>query len=629
MESVFLGGMLSMSSTTIIIKAFNDLGVKSQKFTGIVMGTLIVEDIMAILMMVLLSTAAASKEFSGADLVQSVGIMFLFLILCFVVGIFVFPTFLRKARKWMNDETLLILSIGLCFGVVTLGEHFNLSAALGAFVMGSILAGTVESEHIDRLIRSIKDLFGAIFFVSVGMMFKLDSFLENWVLVVGLTMIVLVGRPLFASFGALLSGQSLQTSIRTGFSLAQVGEFAFIIAALGNKIGVLQSFIHPVIIAVSVITTFTTPYFIRLADPFHDFLEARLPDKIKQRIVRHTSGTSTANHESEWKRLLKAYIPRTVIFTVILMGIILLYRSWFLQEMQGIFTKWWGTIVAVAVSLFVMFPFLRGLLLNKGASVSIFSHLWVDKKYSRSGLLTLVLIRTFIAVVAVATLLYITFEFTFLPLILIALAIVGIVLISRASLTRYSAMEKHFMDNLHLKEKNRPIRTALASKLANRDIHLMTVVVSPDSPSAGKSIAESPLYTDTGVVIVKIERGSKEIYLPKAITVIYPHDTLLVLGTNEQLKKYTAELERTVIPEPTQQEITLQTFVIEPDSPLVDQRLEELQLREKYGCWVVGIERGQDQVMNPKGSMALEEGDLIWIVGEKDDIVRIISPDFQ
>ncbi|MDR1791917.1 MAG: cation:proton antiporter [Bacteroidales bacterium] len=626
MECIFLGGMLSMSSTTIIVKAFSDLGLKSQKFTGIVLGTLIVEDIMAVLMMVLLSTAAVSQQFSGTEMLFSIGKLLFFIILCFAIGISVLPSFFRKVRKWINDETLLILSIGLCFGMVTLATKAGFSSAFGAFVMGSILAGTIESEHIEKLIKSIKDLFGAIFFVSVGMLVNPQILAQYWAPVLILSVVILIGQPLFASFGALLSGQSLQTSIRTGFSLAQIGEFAFIIATLGISLNVLSPFVYPIIVAVSVVTTFTTPYFIRLADPFYGFLDKHLPEKFKTRIDRHTSGTRTVNHQSDWQRLIKAYLPRVLILTVFLIAIILAYRQWFFPFMQEHFGQhFWVKIVCAVIAIAVMSPFLRGLLLNKGTAISLFSRLWVDQKYSRGGLLTLVLARVFIAVAAVVILLLQTFHFAFFVIVVIALAIAGFILLSKASLTRYSQMESRFMANLNQKDKKHPIRSSIASRLADKDIHLMTVVVSPDSASVGKTIRELPVYTNTGVVIVKIERGNREIYLPKASEPIYPYDTLLVLGTNEQLHKYTAEVEHTTNETPVHQDIELQTFVIEENTCLCGKSLETIQLREKYACWIVGIERSNEQIMNPKGDTILEVGDLVWIVGEKNDIVKLIK----
>ena len=250
MDSIFLGGMLSMSSTTIIIKAFTDLGLRNQKFTGIVFGTLIVEDLVAILMMVLLSTIAATNNFTGEVMFESIIRVIFFLILWFVIGIYFLPAFFKKAKKLMNDETLLIISLGLCLGMVALSVKTGFSAALGAFIMGSILAETIEAEHIEHIIKPVKDLFGAIFFVSVGMLVDPAILVEYAWPVIIITLVTIIGKAIFSSLGVLLSGQALKTSIQSGFSLAQIGEFAFIIASLGVSLQVIGDHIYPIIVAV-------------------------------------------------------------------------------------------------------------------------------------------------------------------------------------------------------------------------------------------------------------------------------------------------------------------------------------------------------------------------------------------
>ena len=274
MDCLFLGGMLAMSSTTIIYKAFADLDLFNKQFTQLVMSILILEDILAIVLMVLLSTMAVSNNVEGLDLLLSIGKLGFFLILWFVVGIWLIPLLLRKTRKLMSDETLLIVSLAMCFFMVVIAAQTGFSAAFGAFIMGSILAETVEAEHIDHLVKPVKDLFGAIFFVSVGMMVDPSMILEYAVPILAITLTILLGQSIFGSLGVLLSGQTLKTSMQCGFSLTQIGEFAFIIASLGVSLGVTSNFLYPIVVAVSVITTFLTPYMIRLAEPASDFVEA-------------------------------------------------------------------------------------------------------------------------------------------------------------------------------------------------------------------------------------------------------------------------------------------------------------------------------------------------------------------
>ena len=266
-ESIFLGGMLSMSSTTIIIKAFDDLNVRNQKFTGIVFGTLVVEDIVAILMMVLLPTIAVSQQFAGMEMIESFFKLGFFMVLWFLVGIFLIPSLLKKLRPLLTEEMLLIISLGLCLGMVVFAVRVGFSAALGAFVMGSILSGTAEGPKIEHMIKSLKDFFGAVFFVSVGMLVDPHALLDYWGTILIITLVVVLFKPVCSALGVLISGQDLKVSVQSGMSLAQIGEFAFIIASVGVSQKVISEYIYPIIVAVSVITTFTTPYFIKGAEP--------------------------------------------------------------------------------------------------------------------------------------------------------------------------------------------------------------------------------------------------------------------------------------------------------------------------------------------------------------------------
>ena len=404
MNSIFLGGMLSMSSTTIIIKAFDDLGLRSQRFTGIVFGTLVVEDLVAIIMMVLLSTMAVSQEFAGEEMIGSILKVAFFLILWFLVGIFIIPAFLKKVKKLMNDETLLVIALGLCLGMVVVATKTGFSAALGAFIMGSILAETIEAERIEHIIKPVKDLFGAIFFVSVGMLVDPAVLVQYAWPVILITLVTIVGKAFFSSFGVLLSGQPLKTSIQSGFSLAQIGEFAFIIAALGVSLKVLDEYVYPIIVAVSVITTFTTPYFIRLSGPFAEWLYKVLPDKTRDFLDRYSSGTKTINHESDWRKLLKIYVGKVLIHSVLLTAILLLSTQVIHPLLVEKFPAMdmWGNIIMSVLTLLLMVPFLAGLVANKNNSPELFMSLWKDNKYNHGKLVALVLFRVFVAILFVS-----------------------------------------------------------------------------------------------------------------------------------------------------------------------------------------------------------------------------------
>lgn len=282
---IFLGGMLSMSSTAIVFKAFSDMGLLDQKFTGIVLGILIIEDVVAVIMMVVLSTLAVGKHFEGFEMLESILKLAAFLIFWSALGIYLIPTLLKRLNRFISNEILLTTSLGLCLGMVMIATKAGFSAALGAFVMGSLLAETDKAEEIAHIVQPVKDLFASVFFVSVGMMIDPAMIWEYAVPVFILTALVLCGQVLFGSFGVLLSGQPLKIAIQAGFSLAQVGEFAFIIASLGISLNVMDKYLYPVIVAVSVITTFLTPYMIRLSDPVYCFADRHLPQFLKDYLT--------------------------------------------------------------------------------------------------------------------------------------------------------------------------------------------------------------------------------------------------------------------------------------------------------------------------------------------------------
>jgi len=317
MESIFLAGMLSMSSTVVVVKSYSEMGLNGKSYAPGVFGSLVVEDLIAILLMVLLSTLAVAGKFSGGELLLGLGKLLFFLILWFVIGIYLIPSILKSTGKLLNNEVLLIISLGLCFGMVSLATASGFSSALGAFMMGSILAESVESERIDKLISPIKDLFGAIFFVSVGMMLSPSVLVEHWWVILVLSLVVIVSDIIFASLGVLLSGGGLYDAVHSGFSLANLGEFGFIIAAVGVGLGVLRDFIYPVIVTVSALTVFLAPFVMKLADPTYNWLRKVLPLRLLQSIDHPQRKTRTSDSEKgEWQKLLKSYFLRIGIYGV-------------------------------------------------------------------------------------------------------------------------------------------------------------------------------------------------------------------------------------------------------------------------------------------------------------------------
>ncbi|MCQ2270515.1 MAG: cation:proton antiporter [Bacteroidales bacterium] len=456
MECIFLGGMLAMSSTTIIIKAFEDLGLKKEPFADFTLVILIIQDIVAIVMMVLLSTAAASQKFQGGEMLEVILKLLFFLILWFVVGIAIIPTLFRKAKKYINDETLLIISIGLCFGMVVYANYVGFSSALGAFVMGSILCETIEGEHIEKITKGTKDLFGAIFFVSVGMMVDPNILLEYWGPILILTMLTLVVKAFVSAGSVLLSGKNLRDSLKTGFSLAQIGEFAFIIAALGVSLNVLNAYIYPVIVAVSVITTFTTPYCIRLAEPFSGWLEARLPQRVKVALDQYSLVDTTSRAQGTWRTILKTSLLRTAIFGIICSSIIFIAFQYFYPFMfrilDGKIPINLINIINAGAVLLVISPFLYGLMSNNHSTQSLYAKLWHDGQWNKIGIMAWTFFRIACACFMVMLILSKSFKFTKLVVFILAVVIVLFFLFSKRTLNRFTEIEDNFMANLNAKE---------------------------------------------------------------------------------------------------------------------------------------------------------------------------------
>ncbi|NLZ19797.1 MAG: sodium:proton antiporter [Bacteroidales bacterium] len=630
MESVFLGGLLSMSSTMVVLKSYDEMDLKGKPWAGMVFGTLVVEDLIAILLMVLLSTLAVSNSFAGGEMLFNLAKLAFFLILWFLVGIYVIPTLLKKARRFLNDEILLIVSIGLCFGMVALAEAVGFSSALGAFVMGSILAETVESEHIDRLVAPIKDLFGAIFFVSVGMMVAPAVIAEHWFVILIITLIVMLSHILFAGAGILMTGGGLKNAVHTGFSLAQLGEFGFIIAGVGVSLGVMRDFIYPVIIAVSVITTFTTPYMIRLAEPAHRGLVKILPERWVTRLTAAEQNTrSSVAEQSEWKKLLKAYFTRILLYGVILVAIMIGSGQFLDPAAARLFPQWspfLQNLAVVVATLLLMSPFLYGLAINSGSINASARKLLAEKNSNKWPLAGLVLTRTFIAISFVLSVIASHFHLAGWTIVLIILGGIVFVLTARRTMHRYSFLEARFLSNLNEKEeaekRRRPVTTSVRQKMAGYDVHLELLEVSPDSAFAGKPLQEIPFRAETGANIIKIQRGARSINIPSGDEKVFPYDKLLAVGTTRQIKQLNAMLEASATLPGAREadpEFEVKSITLTEDSYLTGQTLRAARLRD-YRCMVISVLHEGEFITNPKPDYRFGVGDVVWIAGETSSL---------
>ena len=633
MDCIYLGGMLAMSSTTIIYKAFDDMGLRQQRFAGLVLSILILEDILAIVLMVMLSTMAVSQNFEGGEMVYSILKLLFFLILWFVVGIYGIPLFLKRVRKLMSDETLLIVSLALCFGMVYLAALVGFSPAFGAFIMGSILSETIESEHIGKLVSPVKDLFGAIFFVSVGMMVDPAMIVEYKYQILVIVLAVLLGQTIFGTTGVLLSGQPLKTAMQCGFSLTQIGEFAFIIASLGVSLKVTSHFLYPIVVAVSVITTFLTPYMIRLAVPAYNVIDKYMPSRWRRLLDRYSSGASVANHSNNWKKLVIAIIRIVLIYAVLSIAVTALFLHFIVPLATDMLGDLWGRILGAVLTITAIAPFLRAMIMKKNRSEE-FKSLWSDSRFNHAPLISIILLRIVIAIGFIVFIIENLFRASAALMVGIAIIVVCAMILSRFLKKQSIVLERTFVRNLHYKEIQQEYlgekQPEYAGRLLDRDLHLSDFLIPAESAWAGKTLRELDLGKKYDVHVASIIRGKHRLNIPDGNTCIFPNDLIQVIGTDEQLSLFASVAEKAIHTYDDEDfgkhEMKLKQFVVAKDSPFVGHSIIECGIRNKYHCLVVGIESaGEDVLRTPQVHMPLKEDDVVWVVGEEDDLNQLFA----
>jgi CPA2 family monovalent cation:H+ antiporter-2 len=610
MDSIFLGVILSISSTTIILKTFEELGVKTQKFAGIVLGSLIVQDVVAILMMVLLSTLAVSQQFSGTELLLSVLKLIFFLTIWFVGGIFFIPTLLKKAKSLLTDEMLLIVSLALCLMMVILAANVGFSPALGAFIMGSIIAETTQAEHIEHLVKPVKDLFGAVFFVSVGMLINPDTLYEYALPVGILTLVVIFGQSISSTIGALLSGQPLKQSVQTGMSLSQIGEFSFIIATLGMTLNVTSDYLYPIVVAVSAVTTFTTPFMVRFATPFSEYLEKKLPRKWTKRIERYSANAQSIKLVSNWQIVFQAFLTQVIIHSVIIVAVILLSSQFISPLVQG---SKFGNLIAALITLVILSPFLWALSLRRVAVKEV-AILREERKY-RGPILMMVLLRMVLTLFYIGFLLNIFFSPIIAFIALIVAVVVYLVFPKRLN-AQYHKIEDHFLKNLNAREVKKGVRSR--SDLTPWEGHMSTFEIASASNIVGKTLSELRIREELGVNIAFIKRGEFTINIPNKNERLFPGDEICIIGTDNQVKEFDSYLHKNEIqnPEVIETDIILKQLELKEEE-FIGATIKDSQLREKTNGLIVGIERRGKRMLNPESNMILEKHDILWVVGSK------------
>ena len=615
MDCIYLGGMLAMSSTTIIYKALDDMGLRQQRFAGLVLSILILEDILAIVLMVMLSTMAVSQNFEGGEMVYSILKLVFFLVLWFVVGIYLIPLFLNRVRKQLNDETLLILSLALCFGMVYGAASVGFSPAFGAFVMGSILSETIESERIEKLVGPVKDLFGAIFFVSVGMMVDPGMIVEYRYPIVAIVFAVLLGQTVFGTLGVLLSGQPLKVAMQSGFSLTQIGEFAFIIASLGVSLHVTSHFLYPIVVAVSVITTFSTPYMIRLAVPAYNLLDRYLPVRWRRLLDRYSSGTSSVNHQNNWKKLVVAILRIVLVYSVLSIAITVLCLNFLAPLCVQLVGHLWGRVLCAFLTLLFIAPFLRAMIMKKNHSIE-FKALWADSRFNRAPLIFIVLLRVVIAIGFVMGIIEHLFQASAAVIVGVAILLVCGMVLSRFLKKQSIVIERTFVQNLRSKDVRKEYlgekTPAYAGKLQDRDLHLSDFVIPADSAWAGRTLKELDFSRKYGVLVASILRGTHRLNIPGGSVRVFPADTIQVIGSDSQLATFASLLEKA-------------TLVVGRCSSFIGKTIMDAGIRNNYHCLVVGVESEDGSLRKPDVSMPFRGKDVLWVVGEEADLSRLFD----
>ena len=630
MDCIFLGGMLAMSSTTIIYKAFDDLGLRQQRFASLVMSVLILEDVLAIVMMVMLSAIASGNNPDGGEMLGSILKIGFFLVLWFVVGIFLIPLFFRKTRKLMNSETMVIVALGLCCLMAVLSIKVGFSSAFGAFVMGSIIAETVEADKIIKLVEPVKNLFGAIFFVSVGMLVEPKVLVDYAIPILVLVLTILLGQGIFGTAGFMLSGQSLKNAMRCGFSMAQIGEFAFIIASLGLSLGVIGKFLYPVVVAVSVITTFLTPYMIRFAEPCYNHIEKHLPKKWVRRMnhVGNAHQNST-EEENAWKVLLRKMLINTAIYGILSTAVVTLMLTFVLPLCRNMLGHWPGNAVCGLLTVLMISPFLRSMVM-KNVHSDEFRQLWTESLLNRLPLIFTMIVRVAIAAMFIFYIVnYLTRFKEALMITIAGVALVAMVL-SRRLKHRSIKLERLFIKNLRSREiaeqVNGERRPLFEGRLLDRDIHIGDFDIPEDSTWIGRTLKDLQFRNRFGVHVSSILRGSLRINIPNGRQIIFPGDRISVIGSDEQLKNFSQAIANELIPEDPEiekREMKLRKFILSDGTPFIGKTLAESGIRDRYGCMVVGVEEGQENLTLVDPQRKFEKGDIIWLVGEEADLEKV------
>lgn len=623
MDCIFLGCMLSISSTSIIIKSFEDLKLKQQKFTSSVTAVLIVEDLIAVLLLVILSTVSVSKSFDGGELVMSLVKLVFSLIVWFVFGIFLIPTFLRWMRRYMTEETLCIVAVGLCFGMVVMASYAGFSTALGAFVMGAILAETIEADAIHVIITPIKNLFCAVFFVSVGMLVDPHILVKYIVPILIIAATVIIFKSSAATLGFVLSGKNLKTAVQSGFCFCQIGEFSFIIAGLGLSFGVINPDLYPIIVSVSIVTTFVTPYMIKGSVPIYNRLEPRLPQRLKDALERYSNSAKQTNQTSSVRLFLKKQFSSILLYGAINAAICLLSFTLLKPFINSVIVNsngepsFWGNLIGMLVTLGVMLPFVWAIAVRNVNRQKI-KEMLDSKDYSQAIVIPVLLLRYFLALLFIGLVIgrYIHLAVGFL--VILAVFVVLMVLFSKRTINFYQRIENQFIENFNSRQSQQSFKIPT---LLENNFYLERIPVTPYSPFSGKRLMDTNFREDYGINVVSIERAGVVYDLPRKEMLILPGDRLSVMGSEDQIAHLRSVLSvesDMLIHDHSDNELNIYRLTVHENNPFIGQSISESKFSQHYHAMIIAIERDGQQILNPRSYTVFQEGDVVWFVSPEE-----------
>ena len=638
MDSIVLGGMLSMSSTTVIIKVFDELNLKGKKYTEMVFGTLIVEDIVGIFMMIILSTLSVSQNVSGGEVVGTLALMVLYLIIWLILGIYLIPTFMNRTIQYMNDEMLTVVSIGVCFVMVLLANWLGFSTALGAFLAGSLLAGTSHVEHIEHLTKPLKDVFGAVFFLSVGMMVDPEMLVKYVVPIVLLSLVTIIGKTFFSALGMLLGGQNLENAVSSGLSLAQIGEFAFIIASLGMSLGVTSDFLYPIVVAVSVVTTLTTPYCIKSSPFMVKLIESRLSEKAMEKLNRYTSPQQQDEEkDSDWYDYIKLYFFRLTVYGGLMLVIALACVNGLQPALEGHFSETLSEIITCLTIYAGMAIFVRPMLALHN---NLFTALWLKQNSFHLPLIVLNGLKVAVITVIAMIPLWIFFN--------IHVALVGLVIVfvliafSKTGFmaTAHLHMETRFLRNFNERIIAQEERAGRHQTWLDEQLHLMSFIAPEDADYLDVSLKDLRWGQRYNVYVVKIRRAKdgRQMILPNWHTTISAGDKVFVVGEEKALQNFYSltRLEQTKplrtlkqfmekdYPDPDNA-LSVCVIKIYGDEAFCGKTIRQSELREKWDVLILGLQKDGLPLIMPEPDLMLGKDDILWVMGSNHNVGRMAA----